>query len=249
TGLADGNHQRVFVDDRIAITKFTTVIHFDRNLRQPLDHEFPREGRMPARSTRDYFHLTEIAEFLLSEVHFIEKDFARFLRDPSEQGIAHGTRLLEDFLLHEMVEAAFFRHDRVPRDGLDLWRNRVIVEIDDADTLQSENRDFSVAHEEGFARVRKDRGNIASDKKFILAQTDHHRRPEPRRDNLVRVARGHRHKSVSTVEEFYGFLHSVFQRNVLRIFLDDMRDDFRVRLGLKLVPFGDQLVLQLEVVL
>jgi hypothetical protein len=47
----------------------------------------------------------------------------------------------------------------------------------------------------------------------------------------------------------YGFLHSVFQQDILRIFLDEMRDDFRVRLGLKLVPFRDQLMLQLEIIL
>src|ERR1700723_2364131 len=54
---------------------------------------------------------------------------------------------------------------------------------------------------------------------------------------------------MSTAGEFHGLLHSIFQRDILRIFLDEMRDDFRVRLGLKLVPFRDQLVLQFEIIL
>jgi len=48
--------------------------------------------------------------------HLFEEDVARILRDPAQRGVANGTRLLIDFLEHEMLEAALFRHDRIPGD-------------------------------------------------------------------------------------------------------------------------------------
>ena len=43
--------------------------------------------------------------------------------------------------------------------------------------------------------------------------------------------------------------HRVLEAVVLPFLLDQVRDDFGVGLGLELVPFGDQLALDLEVVL
>src|SRR6202008_1667694 len=86
-------------------------------------------------------------------------------------------------------------------------------------------------------------------KKLILTETDHYRRAEPRSDDLVRIARGHCHQSIGAAEKFYGLKHGFLERDVLRIFLNEVRDDFGVRFGLKFVPFLDQLVLQLEVIL
>ena len=47
-----------------------------------------------------------------------------------------GARLLEDFLLHEMLEAALFGHDRVPGDVLGLAIDGVTLKIHDANTVR-----------------------------------------------------------------------------------------------------------------
>ena len=47
---------------------------------------------------------------------------------PSER-VAHGARLLKDFLEHEVLVAALFRHDRIPQDVGDLALDRAPVEI------------------------------------------------------------------------------------------------------------------------
>ena len=44
-------------------------------------------------------------------------------------GVAHGARLLEDLLEHEMLVAALFRHDRVPQNVRDLALHGLAVEI------------------------------------------------------------------------------------------------------------------------
>src|SRR5271155_5141025 len=99
--LADGDHQMMFSHDRIAVAKFAAVIHFHRQMRQPLNHEFPGQCRVPAGSASDDLHTFKIPELLLADIHLVQKHFARVLRNSSQQSVAHRARLLEDFLLHE----------------------------------------------------------------------------------------------------------------------------------------------------
>ena len=71
---------------------------------------------MPARAAGDDAHLLKLAELLLGDLHLVQKDFSGVLRDAAEQRVAHGAGLLENFLLHEVLVAALFRHDRIPGD-------------------------------------------------------------------------------------------------------------------------------------
>ncbi len=237
-GLADRDDQAVLVDDRIAIAELAAVVHLDRNLRQPLDHEFPGERRVPARAAGDDLHVAEIAEFLLGDVHLVEEHFAGFLRDPAEQRVADGARLLEDFLLHEMLEAALFRHDRIPGDVLGRARDRVAFEIAELHALRREHGHFAVAEEENAARVREDRRDVARDEKLVVAEADDDRRPQARRDDFVRVLRGDGHQGVGAGHRLHGFAHGFFERRVFREFLDQVGDDFRVGFGDELVALG-----------
>ena len=50
TGLRDEDEERVRKNNRIAISIFAGVIHFDRQARHRFDHVFPGERRMPARA-------------------------------------------------------------------------------------------------------------------------------------------------------------------------------------------------------
>ena len=58
------------------------------------------------------------------DLHLVEEDVAGILGDAAERGVADGARLLVDFLEHEVLVAALFRHDRVPGDVLDLAFDR-----------------------------------------------------------------------------------------------------------------------------
>jgi hypothetical protein len=53
------------------------------------------------------------------------------------------------------------------------------------------------------------------------------------------------HERKRSGHHFYRFQHRRFERCSLRIFLDQVRDDFGVSLGEEFVAFGDELVLQL----
>ena len=124
------------------------------------------------------------------DVHLVEKNLAGLLRDSAEQRVADGARLFEDFLLHEMLEAALFGHDRVPGDVLGGAIDRMAFKIDEANALRSKHGDFAIAEEENAAGVLQDRGNVAGDEKFVFAEADDDGRAQPRGDNFVGIFRG-----------------------------------------------------------
>jgi len=130
TGLADGDDQAVLVEDRVAIAEFAAVVHFDGHVRQPFNHKFSGEPCVPARAAGDDFHIVEVAELFLGNVHLVEKHLARFLRNPAEQRVADRARLLENFLLHEMLETALLCHDRVPGDVLGWAADGAAFEVE-----------------------------------------------------------------------------------------------------------------------
>src|SRR5580700_11729420 len=135
---------------------------------------------MPAGAAGDELDVMKIPEFFFGDVHLIQKDFSGFLRDSPEQGVAHSSRLLKNFLLHEMFEAALFSHDRVPGYVLNGAMNRMALEIHQADTLRGEHGYFAIAKEEDISGVLQDCGNVAGDKKFIFTKAYDDGRTEAR---------------------------------------------------------------------
>ena len=248
TGLADGDDQIFLADDGIAIAEFAAVVHFDGNVRQALDHELAGERGVPTGAAGDDLDGLKILKFLLADVHLVEKDFAGFLRNSAEQRVAHGARLFEDFLLHEMLEAALFGHDGVPGDVLGGTIDGMALKIHEADALRREDGDFAIAEEEDAAGVLQNRGNVAGDEEFVFAEADDDGRAEARGDDFVRIARGERYQRVRAAHHFYGFQDGFFERCAFGIFFDQVRDDFGVCFGDEFVAFGDELVLQLEII-
>src|SRR5207247_9672405 len=105
--------------------------------------------------------------------------------DAALHGMADGARLLVDLLEHEMLEAALFGHDGVPRDPLNRRLNRIPVEIRDAHGVFCEDRDLAIAQEKDVARVLQNRRNIRSDKKLAVSETNHHWRTFKNCNNCV----------------------------------------------------------------
>ena len=64
----------------------------------------------------------------------------------------------------------------------------------------------------------------------------------------MRVARGEHDERVHAAHRFDGLADGIFERCAFGIFFDQVRDDFGVGLGDEFVAFGDELVLQLEII-
>ena len=128
-GLRDDHGERVLGDDRIAIAELAAVIHFHRKARQPLDHELAGQPGVPAGAAGDDADLANARELGRRDVHLVEEDAAGLLPDAPQRGVAHGARLLEDLLEHEVLVAALFRLDRVPENMRDLPVDGTAIEV------------------------------------------------------------------------------------------------------------------------
>ena len=108
-------------------------------------------------------------------LHLVEKHAAGVQRDAALHGVANGTRLLVNFLEHEMLEAALFRHDRIPGNSLDRGLDRIAFEVGYANGVSVDDGHLAVAEKKDVARVLQNWRNIRSDKK--LADRPNQSRP------------------------------------------------------------------------
>src|SRR3989338_6779679 len=128
--LADEDGERAGVDDRVAVAVLGAVVHLHRQARQTLDHVLAHQRRVPGGPAGDDLDFAEAPEVFVAELYLLaEVNLAAFARDPSEQGVAHGARLLETFFQHEVLEAALLGLDGVPGDVLDVALDGVAGEV------------------------------------------------------------------------------------------------------------------------
>ncbi len=253
--LGDDHRHFILFDQRIAVAEFAGVIHLDRNPRQPLDHVFAGQSGVPTGAAGGDVQLAQIAELFIGDVHLLQKHFAGIEGDAAHRGVAHRPRLLIDFLEHEVLEAALFRHDGVPGNVLHLALHRLSIKVGKGHALGSEHREVAIAEEEQVAGVIENRGHVAGHKILVLAQPDHRRRAIARRNDLVGFRAADHREGEDSVQPLHRHAHGFFQRDLLvRIFqdevlLDQVRDDLGIGLGLVGVAFFAQLLLQREVVL
>src|SRR5690348_13200293 len=249
-GLADANGQGPGVEDGIAVTEFAAVINFNRQTREALDHELAGKPGMPTGAASDDADLLEGAELLPSDIHIAEINLAGVLGNAAEKRIANGAGLFEDFLLHEMLVAALFRHDGIPCDVVRFALDGIGVVVHDANAFFGKHDDVAVGEEENIASVLEERGNVAGDEIFVVTQADDGWRTETRRDNLLGILGGQKHERVDTTKLLEGTADGFFEGHVaLHVLLDEMGDDFGVRFGNKLVALALKLLFQFEVVL
>ena len=241
-------------DDGIAIAPFAGVIDLDRHAGETLDHELAGLSGVPTGAAGDDVDLFCGAEFGLADLHFVEEDVAGIERNASQGGVADGARLLVNFLEHEVLEAALFRHDRVPGHVLYLALDRLSVEIRQLHAGGSDNGEVAIGEKENVARVIKNGGNVGGDKVFVVAQADHQRRTVARGDDFVRLVDGDDRQSKDSAEFFHGPANRLLESGLVavasfeKMLFDQMSDDFGIGFGRELVAFLDQLFLEAEIV-
>ena len=124
-GLADDDHERVFVEDRVAVTELRCNIHFDRDAQQFFKRVLCHDAHVVRRATCHDVDFCEAAQLLGGQGDVIKHDVP--VADTRCNGITHGFRLLEDLLHHEMLKAALFGRFNIPLDVLDLFFDRLAV--------------------------------------------------------------------------------------------------------------------------
>src|SRR5712692_5259378 len=210
---------------------------------------------MPTGATGRDIDFLQRFELGFADLHLVEEDGAGILRDAAKRCVADGAWLLINFLEHEVLEATLLRHDGIPGDVLRLPLHRLAVEIGNPHSLLSDHGKIAIGQKEKIAGVIEDGGHVGGYEVFVLAEADDGGRSVARRDDLVRFVDRYYHQRENAGEFLDGFAHSFLQGRPMTVsglqvvLLDEVRDDFRVGFGGELVSFGDQLLLEREIVL
>src|ERR1017187_6534396 len=246
--LRNYHGEGAFEPDGIAIAELAAVIDLDGKPRQLFDHELAGESGVPACAAGDDLHLAKARELFRPDIHFIQENAAGLLPHAPQRGIAHGARLLEDLLEHEMLVAALFRHDGVPQNVGDLAVHRVAVEIAQPDAARGEYGHIAVGQEKHVAGVVENGGDVGSDEVLVVPDADHHRRPGARRHDLVGIGARDRGQREHAGNLLHGPAHG-FLEVAREVSLDQVRDHFSVRFRLENVAFGLEALFQWQIVL
>src|SRR3982751_4362399 len=128
-----------------------------------------------------------------------------------------------------MLEAALFRHDRIPRYALDCGFDRVAFEVGNAHSVFGKNRHLAIAEKKDIARVLENGWDIRSDEELAVTQTNHDRRSLPHGNDSVRFVGVDDRKSKDSAQVARSVADGTFETvALLQIFFDQMSDDFRV---------------------
>ena len=107
SALADDKDERVAVHRQVAVAEFAGELTFDGDVGERLDDVFPGERGVECGATADEHDPINGAEFGIRHFEATELCGGFLGGEPSAHGIAHRVRLFENFLEHEVREAAF----------------------------------------------------------------------------------------------------------------------------------------------
>ncbi len=210
--LRDDQQQRVFIHHRVAVTKLRGIVDIHLNASKLLNHVLTRQAGMPGRAARSDLDGSESFKVGFGNVlHRVEKNTASVQRDAALHGVAHGTRLLINLFEHEMFEATFFRHDRIPGDALDSRLNRIGFEVGYAHRVSIDNGHLAVAEKKDVSRVLQNWRNIGGYKKLAIAETNYNWRSLPYRYDHVRLVSVNNRQRKDAFEVQHRATHGLFK--------------------------------------
>src|SRR5438105_10325236 len=143
---------------------------------------------MPTRSTRGDDDPIDALKVVAREVQSAQLREAFFHDQPATHRVLNGLRLLEDFLEHEVLEAALFDLIEIPVDAAHALADPACVEIQHLISVAGEHAHLAVVEVHDLSRVLEDRGDVAGDVELALAEAEQQRTSLARADDLVRIA-------------------------------------------------------------
>ena len=192
---------------------------------------------MVARSAADDVDVVDGVDVIVVEREAVEEHVA--VLDGTADSVAHGTRLFEDFLEHEIGEAAALGVFGIPIDMRGLELDRMTGRAKVLDARGPEQRELTVFEKDDVAREIHYGDDVARHEGGRLVpfgKPDDDRAVLARHRYLARVVDVHDGKAVRTLQVI-GRAREGFDQVALVVLLDEVRDDFGIRLAPEHVPF------------
>ena len=138
--MTDRQHDRVPVNDRVAVAEFRADLQRARDAGDLLDQDFADHAGVGSRAAGGQVDFFDFARQARGQVEFRQADAPGVEVHTSGQGIGQRAHLLVDFLLHEVTVFPFFGGDGIPRHAVDLGPDRRALERFHTDGVARDHR-------------------------------------------------------------------------------------------------------------
>ena len=243
--LADDDHERVFIHDRVAVAEFRGKLHRNGHIQHFGEHVLARHAHIARRTAGYDIYFIDGTDHILRDVRKPKVDPA-FL-DAGAYGVADSRRLLHDLLEHEMRIAAFFRRIHIPGDVLRRFLHRVAEAVVHRNARAREHGKLPFIQPDDLARVLQKSRNIGGDERLALPEAEDERAVLAHGDEQLRVLRKGDAERIGAGQEGFRLPHGL-HRVAMVIIIHKLRHDFRIRIGTELIAMLRQEFTQLRVV-
>ena len=183
--LGDGDDQRLFADDRVAVAELAGELDLDGDAAPVLDRVAGDLSGVGGGAAADHDDLVDRAQDMLGDAHLVQGQAAVRV-DTVGQGRAHGIRLLVDFLLHEGRPAVLGGAVGGEVDLVRLALDRVARGVDDGHAGRGDDHDLVLVDLNGAVRVLDEGQDVGAQEVLPVPQADDQRGGTAGRDNDVR---------------------------------------------------------------
>ena len=250
--LANGQHRRIFVQQRRIITKLRSVLHLHRNSGDRFNHILAHQPGVIAGAARDNEDFAQPPHQLWRQIHLRQLHPAGVKRHPPAHRVNNRPRLLKDLLLHKMLKLPLHRAYRVPGNAVHRHRHRLPIQRRHLVAIPSQQRQLAVLQEHHLARVFQNGRYVGSHKHFPLPQTQGNAPgiANARANQLVGMVHRHRHHRIRPVQQGKRLARRRQPRQASgQIPLQELHNHLGVCFRLKAHPFRLQLFAQRQEVL
>lgn len=235
--LRDRHNERARIGHARAVAVFAGDFHVARQAGDFLNPVLGRQRGVIGRATGKEQQAAGVAEDFLG----IGAEQDRRNGRQAFERVTHGPGLLEDFLLHEVSVGAELHGARI---GVhDLNRTLGLAEVAllralvDLPRIGTDVDDVALDDVHDALGDTADSHSVGCDEVFAVAQAKHHGRALTSRHDAVRLVGRNDGDGIAALELPDGRLNGLKQIAVIAV-VDQMRDDFRIRLARKLVALG-----------
>src|SRR5262247_64978 len=123
---------------------------------------------MPAGAASKDTNVLEALPNLLAECNVLQMNPVMIERESSKDRVLDRDGLLINFFEHEVFVPAFFGHDRIPGDVLELRLPTLTGVIEQTNAVARNDCDFMIVEEEDRSRVGKHGRNVGRNKAFAV---------------------------------------------------------------------------------
>ena len=235
------------IEHRVAVDPFAGDIGLDGNARPFLDHVPADDACVVSRSARDDHDPPQVAQLVLVHPEPFEHEMA--VADAVADRLGDTLGLFVDLLEHERLVSGTLGGGVVPVDIDGVVVDslaRLGVDIDHA--VGGDPRDVTVVGELDATCLGEERREIGGEEVLAFTEPDDERRLVAHADELARMVAMDDDEGEVALETLVGDSDS-FDEIALIGVLDQVRDDFGVRLRAERVPCREQLFAPLAVVL